>query len=90
MRIWYYKSMKRNTKSSVTLPADELKKVVYLRKTLGAKSNVEIIRRGLKLLTEQTDREQLRVAYREASKKSRETLKLELKELDSLSNEGLD
>ena len=82
--------MKVNTKSSITLPADELKQVESLRKTLGAKSNVEVIRRGLRLLTEQTDREQLRAAYREASKKTRDTLKSELQDLESLTDEGLE
>lgn len=82
--------MKRNTKSSITLPADELKQVERLRKNLGAKSNVEVIRRGLRLLIEQTDREQLRKAYREASLKTRDALESELQELDTLTPEGLD
>ena len=82
--------MKYNTKSSITLPAHELKQVERLRKSLGAKSNVEVIRRGLKLLTEQSDREHLRASYREASKSMREALKSELQELDVLTGEGLE
>ncbi len=72
------------------LPFDEFKQVETLRKTLGAKSNVEIIRRGLRLLTEETDREHLRASYRSASAKTRQMLKSELEELDPLTGEGLD
>lgn len=82
--------MKLNTKSSITLPPDELKQVERLRKTLGAKSKVEVIRRGLRLLTQQTEREHLRAAYRDASAKARTGLSAEIKELDHLSDEGLD
>lgn len=88
--LWYYKGMKNNTKSSITLPAEEFKQVERLRKNLGAKSNVDVIRRGLRLLTEQTEREELRAAFREASLKTRENLKEELEELDSLTDEGLE
>lgn len=82
--------MKYNTKSSITLPLEEFKQVERLRKNLGAKSNVEVIRRGLKLLLDQTDRNLLREAYREASKRVSPSLKHELQELDSLTDEGLD
>jgi hypothetical protein len=82
--------MKSNTKSSITLPAEELKLVVALQARLKARSKVEIVRRGLRLLQEATDREMLRRAYRRASLDTRESLALELPELDLLVSEGLD
>jgi hypothetical protein len=82
--------MKSNTKSSITLPKEELALVEQLKVKLKAKSKVEIVRRGLKLLQEQTDRDSLRNAYREASEITRKDLEGELKELDHLSDEGLD
>ena len=82
--------MKRNTKSSITLPPDELKLVVSLQARLKARSKVEVVRRGLRLLNEATDRESLRKAYREASASTRASLAGEIRELDSLASEGLD
>ena len=81
--------MKSNTKSSITLPAQELKLVLSLQKRLKAKTKVEVVRRGLRLLAETTDREQLREAYRQASLATRGSLGQELKELDALTSEGL-
>ena len=82
--------MKTNTKSSITLPPEELKLVVALQAKLKAKSKVEVVRRGLRLLMESTDRESLREAYRRASLATRTSLNLELEELDHLASEGLD
>ena len=82
--------MKSNTKSSVTLPPSELQLVRALQKQLGAKSKVEVVRRGLRLLREATDRESLREAYRTASRSTRAGLTAELTELDHLSAEGLE
>jgi Arc/MetJ-type ribon-helix-helix transcriptional regulator len=81
--------MKSNTKSSVTLPADELKLVNSLRRKLGAKSKVEVIRQGLRLLSERTDREALRQAYAHAAEQVRPSTLEEVRELDGLSGEGL-
>ena len=81
--------MKGNAKSSIKLPPDELKLVLALKIRLKAKTNVEVVRRGLHLLKEATDRESLRVAYREASGAIRVSAKLELEELDHLAAEGL-
>jgi hypothetical protein len=86
----YYFGMKSNTKSSITLPPEELKLVVSLQAKLKARSKVEVVRRGLRLLQEATDRESLRGAYRRASLDTRESLALELRELDPLASEGLD
>jgi len=58
--------MKTNTKSSITLPPEELRLVVSLQARLKAKSKVEVVRRGLRLLQETTDRESMREAYRRA------------------------
>ena len=82
--------MKSNTKSSITLPPEELRLVVSLQARLKAKSKVEVVRRGLRLLQESTDRESLRLAYRRASLATRTSVKLELEELDHLAAEGLD
>ena len=81
--------MKSNTKSSITLPAEELRLVVALQARLKARSKVEVVRRGLRLLKESTDREFLRQAYREASAATRASAEAELLELDHLASEGL-
>ena len=86
----YLPGMKSNTKSSITLAPEELKLVVALQAKLKAKSKVEVVRRGLRLLKESTDRESLRVAYRRASLATRATLDSELEKLDHLASEGLD
>jgi len=86
----YYFGMKSNTKSSITLPPEELKLVLALQAKLKAKSKVEVVRRGLRLLKETTDRESLREAYRKASLATRASLSIELDELDSLTSEGFD
>ena len=85
----YYFGMKRNTKSSITLPPEELRLVLSLQAKLKAKSKVDVVRRGLRLLEEVTDRERLREAYRLASLATRGSLTEELKELDPLVSEGL-
>jgi hypothetical protein len=82
--------MKSNTKSSITLPPEELKLVVSLQARLKAKSKVEVVRRGLRLLQEATERRMLREAYRRASLATRRSLTRELKDLDSLVGDGLD
>lgn len=82
--------MKSNTKSSITLPAEELRLVLSLQAKLKAKSKVEVVRRGLRLLQEVTDRESLREAYRRASLDTRPSLRHEMKELDPLVSEGLE
>ena len=81
--------MKSNTKSSITLPAAELKLVLSLQTKLKVKTKVEVVRRGLRLLAETTDRERLREAYRQASQTTRRSLARELKDLDALTSEGL-
>lgn len=86
----YSKSMKANARSSITLPAEEVALVNRLRRRVGAKSNVAVVRRALRLLEEVTDRERLRQAYREASVATRPSLEQELAELDHLSGEGID
>ncbi len=82
--------MKTNTKSSITLPAEELRLVVALQAKLKAKTKVEVVRRGLYLLRDVTDRESLREAYRRASLATRASLSQELPELEGLVAEGLD
>ena len=54
--------MKSNTKSSITLPAHELRLVQSLKARLRLKSNVEVVRKGLLLLQQTTDRAALKEA----------------------------
>lgn len=81
--------MKSNTKSSITLPPQELRLVKELQAKLKAKSKVDVVRRGLRLLYDVTEREALREAYRRASHATRASLARELNELDHLAGEGL-
>jgi len=82
--------MKAAPKSSITLPADEIRLVQSLKLRLKLKSNVEVVRCGLRLLDETTERGALREAYRAASNATRAEVTRELEELDHLSAEGLD
>jgi hypothetical protein len=82
--------MKVNTKSSITLPQEELRLVNKLKKRLGAKTKVEVIRRGLYLLRDTTDREALRQSYATAAAAVRSSTLAEMSELDGLSSDGLD
>ena len=82
--------MKAAAKTSITLPPSELRLVAALKERLGLKSNVEVVRRGLRLLQETTDRRTLREAYRAASRATRASLVRELGEFDGLVDEGLD
>ena len=81
--------MKPNTKSSITLPPEELRVVVALQAKLKARSKVEVVRQGLRLLRDATEREALREAYRRASRATRASTSRELRELDHLTGEGL-
>jgi Arc/MetJ-type ribon-helix-helix transcriptional regulator len=81
--------MKSNTKSSITLPPEELKVVLELQAKLKAKSKVEVVRRGLRLLRDATERAALREAYGRASRATRASVSRELAELDHLTGEGL-
>ena len=81
--------MKSNTKSSITLPQAEVLLVNALMKRLGARTKVDVVRRGLKLLKETTDRAALRTAYADAAKAVRKSTVAELAELDYLAGEGL-
>jgi hypothetical protein len=82
--------MKSNTNSSITVPPEELRLVQSLKVRLKLKSNVDVVRRGLRLLKETTERRALRDAYRAASGATRRSLAREIEELDHLSGEGLD
>lgn len=86
----YWIGMKSNAKSSITLPPDQVRLVQALKVRLKLKSNVEVVRRGLRLLQETTERKALREAYRVASHATRGSVVREIEELDHLSGEGLD
>jgi len=82
--------MRSNTKSSITLPPEELKVVLALQAKLKARSKVEVVRRGLRLLRDVTERDALREAYRRASRATRASVAHELRELDHLTAEGIE
>jgi class 3 adenylate cyclase len=86
----YQKSMKSNVKSSITLSAADLRRVRRLKSRLKLNSNVAVVREGLRVLEELSDREALREEFRKASTETREALLEELKDLDHLAGEGLD
>lgn len=56
----------------------------------GHKGKVNVARIGLHLLQEKMEREVLRKAYADASEAVRKSARVELAELDTLANEGLD
>lgn len=72
------------------MPAEELKTVEVLRKKLKLRTKVEVVRRGLRLLRQMTEREELRQAYREASLAVRKSMAQELQELDHLAGENME
>ena len=82
--------MSAKPKSSITLPPDELKLVTRLRKLTSAKSNVEVVRRGLRLLEKSMSREELRNRFITASEKVSLISKEERQILDKLNSEGLE
>ncbi|MBI4704382.1 MAG: hypothetical protein HY744_25030 [Deltaproteobacteria bacterium] len=86
----YSKGMQTNARSTITLPREELRLVERLRKRVGARSKVAVVRQALCLLAEATDREALRRAYREASLATRDAASAELANLDHLAAEGID
>jgi hypothetical protein len=63
---------KKNVKSSITLPPAELEIVNDLMTKLDAKSKVEVIRQGLALLKQKTDRDYLAAEFRRAAEINRE------------------
>jgi len=81
--------MKSNTRSSITLPPAESQLVISLQARLKAKSKADVVRRGLRLLQETTDRKRLREAYRRASLATRASLSKELEDLDPFVGDGL-
>src|SRR5437879_12336213 len=84
------KVMKHKANSSVTLPAAELQLVKTLKRRLRFRSNVDVVRRGLKLFEQTTSREAFKAAYRHASLATREVAVREMEDLDHLAGEGLD
>ena len=83
--------MKSHTKkSSITLPPLELKLVNELKKYLGAKSKVAVIRKGLTLLKERADRANLRQQYVKASRATRNQIVAESQEWGELGDEGIE
>lgn len=82
--------MSSNAKSSVALQQAELRLVHSLKSRLKLKSNVEVIRRGLRLLQETTERRALKKAYRVASRATQRSTTKEIQDLDHLAGEGID
>ncbi len=81
--------MKDQVESCVTLSVVELKLFRDLKVRLRLQSNVEVVRRGLRLLRETTDRAALRSAYRRASEATGGLNVLDRAELDGLSDKSL-
>mgnify|MGYP000523888385 CR=1 FL=1 len=79
--IRYSIGMKQDTKSSITLPVAEFRVVRRLKKQIGAKTNVEVIRQALRMLEESLDRQALRQAYKDASMEVRSLMIEEIEEL---------
>ena len=82
--------MKNNTKSSITLPHDEVVIIDMLMKKLKLKSRVSVIRKAIAKLKEDSEREALKEEFRKASLAIRAQYQHEIEDLDSLSSEGLD
>ena len=80
----------RSRSRRITLPPSEFRLVRTLKTRLGLKSNVEVVRKGLQLLHEATDRQALKEAYRRASRATRGATRQEIDALDHLSSEGID
>ena len=76
-------------KSSITLPREEIALVEELRAHLGAKTKVEVVRRGLRLLKESVDPVSLRKAYRAAARAVAGHAVDEVRDLDGLVDDGL-
>jgi hypothetical protein len=82
--------MNPNTKSSVTLPRDTVLLIEKLQKRFNLKTKVDVVRKGLQLLDESSERSLLRERYRQAAYDVRTTTQAEVDELDHLSSEGLE
>lgn len=78
------------TKSSLTLPPAEFKRILTLKKQLNAKSNVDVVRKALQALQETLDRNLLLKSYQTASLLTRKVNKRELLDLDALAGENLE
>lgn len=74
----------------ITRSPEDLKLIAEVQAKLNIKSKIEVVRRGLLLLQETTDRASLRDAYRSASRPTRASVGHELAALDLLACEGLD
>ncbi len=81
--------MKDQVESCVTLSVVELKLFRDLKVRLRLQSNVEVVRHGLRLLRETTDRAALRSAHRRASEATGGLNVLDRAELDVLSYKSL-
>ncbi len=77
-------------KSSFTLPAAEVSRVLRLKRKLGLRSNTEVVRRALTDLENSMDRNQLRKQFEEASSLVRDVNRDDLKEFDALTGEGIE
>jgi hypothetical protein len=72
------------------LSAEDLRLVAALQAQLDVKSRIAVVRHGLRLLKETTDRASIQEAYRLASRATRASLDSELADLDHLATEGPD
>lgn len=77
-------------KSSFTLPSSEVLLVDRLKKSLHLKSNTQVVRQALHELRSKVERQELRRQFEEASQMVQKANREEMRELDRLSDEGLE
>ena len=76
--------MKVSARSSITLPAEDVALIERLKRRVGAKTNIAVVRRALRLLDSTTERDELRWAYRDALNATRGSLADEMADLDEV------
>lgn len=81
--------MSQSKTVSVALSPNEMRLVRLLRVRLQLSSNIDVLRRALRLLEATTDRDALGEAYRTASWVTRRSTGEAIRALDHLSAEGL-
>ena len=76
--------MKVIARSSIALPAEDVALIERLKRRVGAKTNVAVVHRALRLLESTTERDELRWTCRDPSNATRESLVDEMADLDEV------
>lgn len=74
----------------MTLPVEEVRRIERLQKRFRIRTKVEVVRRGLRLLEESSERDLLRELYKSASQAVRDSSQEAIDTMDHLASEGLD